>query len=62
MISTEQIHAQKIQKLRELMDMISGLDEDTRGSIEINLRLLLDRYDDMELFNEHMRIMRELFE
>lgn len=62
MISTEQIHAQKIQKLRELMDMISGLDEDTRGSIEINLRLLLDRYEDMELFNEHMRIMRELFE
>jgi len=62
MISTEQIHAQKIQKLRELMNMIAGLDEDTRGSIEINLRLLLDRYDDMELFNEHMRIMRELFE
>jgi ABC-type molybdate transport system ATPase subunit len=62
MISTEQIHAQKIQKLRELMNMIAGLDEDTRGSIEINLRLLLDRYEDMELFNEHMRIMRELFE
>jgi len=44
------------------MNMIAGLDEDTRGSIEINLRLLLDRYEDMELFNEHMRIMRELFE